>query len=227
MTDSNLYLPPHVTQRTDVPGWNHRCWAAVGAWEALAVSGGTVKVTPETFVRKAGGGSGSKPGSGTERDIVKGLSTLGLDSQIITVRYGDISERIATERRAVFAVATAYSEWPVALDCMNGTAGDDVNHMVGLVPGVRDGKVRVMNPLCKEYQWVPVRDVERAATAYNRAQGRPGIRLVRVARPVPAALDDLRKQIVALTEERDALRDYVAEVRRLGQDLLEVEVPRK
>lgn len=225
--DSTLYLPPHVTQRTDEPGWNHRCWAAVGAWEALAASGGTVKVTPEEFARKVGGGSGRKPGSGTERDIAAGLGSLGLDAQIITVRFGDISDRVATERRAVFAVATDYSEWPVALDCMGGTAGPDVNHMVGLVPGVKEGKVRVMNPLCKEYQWVPVRDVERAAAAYNRAQGRPGIRLVRVVRPVPAVLDDLRKRIVELTEERDALRDYVAEVRRLGQDLLEVEVPKR
>lgn len=228
MTD--LYLPPHVTQRTGSPCQFSNCWAAVGAWQARGASGGTVKVTPEEFRQRAGGGSGRpNPATGCktgfETDLVKGLGVLGLNVSRLDLAFSDLRARVEDPRRALFAVAVDYSEWPQALDCMRGEAGPDVNHMVGIVPGMKANKVTVMNPLCADYQEIALPALATAAIRFAREHGRDYIRLVRVLRPIPADLDGLRRENADLRERNAELRDHIAAVRRSLLDTIQIEVP--
>lgn len=225
-----FYLPPHVTQRTGSACQFSNCWCAVGAWQARGASGGTVKVSPEEFRVKAGGGSG-RPNpetgcrTGFETDIVRGLGSLGLSVSRLDIAFSDLRARVETPRRALFAIAVDYSEWPEPLDCMRGVAGPDVNHMVGIVPGLKNGKVTVMNPLCEEYQEIALPALATAAIRFAREHGRDFLRLVRVARPVPADMDGVRRQNAELKEQNEELRDYIATLRRNLLDSLQIEVP--
>lgn len=226
-----LYLPPHIDQRTGSACQFSNCWCAVGAWQARGASGGTVRVTPEEFRQKAGGGSGRpNPATGCktgfEVDIIKGLGSLGLDSRRMDIAYSDLRDRVEKPRRALFAIAVDYSEWPQNLDCMHGIAGPDVNHMVGLVPGITNGKVTVMNPLCKDYQEIALPALANAAIRFAREHGRDYLRLVRVVRPIPADTDGLRLELARLKEEVAERDDYIAAVRRQLVDTLQTEVPR-
>lgn len=225
-------VPEHVTQRTGSPCQFSLCWGAIGAWLAGAATGDTVKVTPEEFAKKAGGGSG-RPNpvtgckTGFERDLQKGLSNLGIDSDLFSIPPADFVDRMSVERRAVFAVAVDYELWPPDQDCMNGTAGPDVDHMVGIIPGVGEkGRVRVENPLCSDYQWVSLAAVSTAARKFARDRGRAGIVVVRVQRPALTTLPADKARIAALEDLVERQADYIAASRTLAQQSLELEVPK-
>ena len=225
-------VPGFVTQRTGSPCQFSLCWAAVGAWLARAATNDTVKLTPEEFARKAGGGSGRPNATtgcktGFERDLQKGLTNLGIDSDLMTIPYPDLVDRMSHERRAVFAVAVDYELWPPDQDCMNGTAGPDVDHMVGIIPGT-DGKGRVLteNPLCGDYQRVSLAAISTAARKFGRDRGRPGVVVVRVLRPRLTGLPADKARIADLEDLVDRQADYIAASRTLAQQSLELEVPK-
>lgn len=214
MTD--WFVPPHVTQRTGSPCQFSLCWAAVGAWLASAATDGSVTLTPEEFARKAGGGSGRPNEStgcktGFEVDLRKGLSNLGIESALFTVPFADLADRLTPDRRAVFAVAVDYSAWPRDKDCMNGMAGPDVDHMVGIIPGTdAQGRVKVMNPLCEDYQRVALADVSGASRKFARERSRDGIIVVRVMRQMPRGLPEDKARIAELKAENENLRDRIS-----------------
>jgi hypothetical protein len=227
-----FYRPAHVTQRTGSRCQFSLCWAAVGSWLASAASGGATTVTPEDFARKAGGGSG-KPNAttgcktGFEVDLQKGLSNLGLDSDILTIPYASFLERMAPERRHVFAVAVDYSLWPPEQDCMNGTAGPDVDHMVGIIPGKDTrGRVEAMNPLCGDYQKVSLAAISTAARKFGRERSREGIVVVRVARPKVGGLPADKARIADLEDLVQRQADYIEATITLFQRGIEIPVPR-
>ena len=225
-----LYVPDHVTQRTGSPCQFSLCWATVLAWLAGGATGGTVKLTPEEAARRAGGGSGApNPETGCktgfEVDLQRGLNILGIDNEDITIPFSDLRQRMKNPRRAIFAVAVDYELWPQDKDCMNGTAVD-VNHMVGLIPGIDNkGRITVMNPLCEDYQQVPIDAVQRAAAAFSRKRKRKGILVVRVDRPKVQGLPADKERIADLEDEIEALRDWVAGARMSLQEALDVPVP--
>lgn len=224
-------IPEFVTQRTGSPCQFSLCWAAIGAWLARAASGNTVKVTPEEFARKAGGGSGRPNATtgcktGFETDLRKGLSNLGIDSDLFTIPYRDFADRMKVERRAVFAVAVDYELWPPEQDCMNGTAGPDVDHMVGIIPGVGEkGGVQVENPLCADYQRVNLMAISTAARKFGRDRGRPGVIVVRVQRPKVFGSGD-KVRIAELEDLVERQSDHIAAASALFTEGLELEVPK-
>ena len=226
----DFHHPRHVTQRTGSRCQFSLCWGAVGAWLADAASGGTARLTPEEFAHKAGGGSGApNPATGCktgfERDLQRGLSTLALDADLFAVPYSDFRDRMAHPRRAVFAVAVDYEKWPAEKDCMNGTAVD-VNHMVGIIPGVDEkGRLSVMNPLCGDYQLVRLSEVQTAAAAFSRARSRDGIVVCRVARPKLQGLPEDKARIADLEDLVERQGDYIASARRTFQAGLELPEP--
>jgi hypothetical protein len=226
----DFHVPDHVTQRTGSQCQFSLCWGAVGAWEAAAASGSTVKVTPEEFARKAGGGSGApNPATGCktgfERDLQRGLNNLGLDNDLFMIPFADFRDRMSRPRREVFAVAVDYEKWPAEKDCMNGSAVD-VNHMVGYICGVDDkGRIRVMNPLCDDYQLVRLSELQVAASSFARARSREGILVSRVARPKIAGLPADKARIADLEDLVERQGDYIATARRTFQDGLELPVP--
>lgn len=230
MTDYRI--PGFVTQRTGSACQFSLCWAAIGAWLARAATNDTVQLTPEEFARKAGGGSG-RPNpttgckTGFERDLQKGLTNLGIDSDLFTIPFADFTDRMKPERRAVFAVAVDYELWPPDQDCMNGTVGPAVDHMVGIIPGV-DGKGRVQteNPLCTDYQRVSLGAISTAARKFGRDRGRSGVMVVRVLRPMPSSLPTDKERIARLEDLVERQADYIAASRTLAQQSLELEVPR-
>lgn len=225
-------VPPFVTQRTGSACQFSLCWAAIGAWLAGAATGGTVSLSPEDFARKAGGGSGRPNATtgcrtGFERDLQKGLANLGIDSSLLTVPYRDFAERMKVERRAVFAVAVDYELWPPEQDCMNGVVGPDVDHMVGIIPGIGDhAAVQVENPLCDGYQRVSLAALGTAARRFGRARGRNGVMLVRVQRPKATSLTADRARIADLEDLVERQADYIAAASALFSDGIELEVPR-
>lgn len=225
-------IPDFVTQRTGSACQFSLCWAAIGAWLAGAATNGTVKLTPEEFARKAGGGSGRPNATtgcktGFERDLQKGLTNLGIDSDLFSIPMTDFADRMKPERRAVFAVAVDYEIWPPEQDCMNGTAGPDVDHMVGIIPGIGDkGRVQVENPLCDDYQRVSLAAVSTAARKFARDRGRGGIVVVRVQRPRVTSLPADKERIADLEDLVERQADYIAASRTLAQQSLELEVPK-
>jgi len=215
MTD--WFLPRHVTQRTGTPCQFSNCWAAIGAWCHHAATGGTASVTPEEFKAAAGGGSGGKNkvtgcSKGLETDIIAGLRKLGIDQAKLVrgVSVADAKKIFSQERRAVYAVATDYDVWPVAKDCMNGTAGPDVNHMVGVICG--GTMLTIENPLCTDYQQVGIDKVLAAANKYAKQNGRSGLTLIRVPRPIPVTAVGDKRRIVELEAELQNAREDLIEV---------------
>lgn len=225
-------IPEFVTQRTGSPCQFSLCWGAIGAWLARAATGDAVRLTPEEFAKKAGGGSGRpNPATGCrtgfERDLQKGLSNIGIDSDLFSIPFSDFSDRMTPERRAVFAVAVDYELWPPDQDCMNGTAGPDVDHMVGIIPGIGEkARVQVENPLCSDYQRVSLAAISTAARKFARDRGRSGIVVVRVQRPAPTSLPADKARIASLEDLVERQADYIAASRTLAQQSLELEVPR-
>ena len=224
--------PEFVTQRTGSACQFSLCWAAVGAWMAGAASGNTVKITPEEFAKKAGGGSG-RPNAvtgcktGFERDLQRGLSNLGIDSAMLTIPYRDLVARMSVERRAVFALAVDYELWPPEQDCMNGTAGPDVDHMVGIIPGVGEkGGVQVENPLCTDYQRVNLMAISTAARKFGRDRGRSGVVVVRVQRPKLQGLPADKERILELEDLVERQADWIAAASALFTEGIELEVPK-
>lgn len=225
---SRYYIPRHVTQRdpSDPRAMSH-CWGACGACCLDAATDGTAKVTAKEFAKMAGGGSGRKTGSGTQEDIVQGLDRYGVHADILNVSPSDLKRMLSTPRRAIFAIATAYEAWPPSLDCMHGEAGPDVNHEVVVIPGATDGKVPVMNPLCFEYQDVPVDDVVQAAAKYAKEQSHSrSIQVVRVYRQKPTGAIADKARIAELEDQLSQWEEYAATVRRLAGDILDVAVPK-
>lgn len=219
------YLPPHVTQRTGSKCQFSNCWCALGSWLHRAATGGLASVTPEEFRIVAGGGSGRKNPltgciSGTEQDIVKGLTKLGVKAEIVKLPPQAALARMSTERRAVWGIATDYDAWPEAKDCMNGVAGPDVNHAVGFIGGT---PTNVMNPLCGDYQQLKPARVLAAAQKYATNNGRSTIWMIRVARPLPvglpadqARIDELETQ---LQEAEDLITTAATQAEQLFKNL--------
>lgn len=224
-----FYQPRHVSQRdpADPRQFSH-CWAACGAWLLDGATDGASRVDAQTFARMAGGGSGRITGSGTQEDIVQGLNRYGVHSDIIDIPAASMTTILSTPRRAIFAIATAYEAWPPALDCMNGTAGPDVNHEVGAIPGVdAAGMLQVMNPLCEEYQSVPLADVIHAAQKYAREQGHSRtLQVVRVFRQKPAGAVSDRARIADMQDQLDQWQEYSATARALAGRIMDLPVPK-
>lgn len=223
---SDWFVPRPVTQRDpkDPQALSH-CWSAVGSWQLAAATDGASRVTAKAFAAAAGGGSGRKPGSGTQEDIVTGLAHYGVRGAIVRLDRQDAAELLGTDRRAVWAVATAYEKWPKALDCMGGTAGPDVNHAVGVIGGA---PLQVMNPLCVGvYQTLPLATLLDAAFRYAAEQGhRRTIEVVRVYRQRPTGAIADKARIADLEDTIAEWQQYAAQVRRLANDILDVPVPK-
>lgn len=214
------YVPPHITQRTGSKCQFSLCWATIGAWLHRAATGGTASLTPEEFAKAAGGGTGGKNQTtgcdkGLERDLLRGLDNLGVRSKILKVSRARALEILSVERRNIFAVSVDYDAWPKAKDCMNGTAGPDVNHMVGIIGGA---KPQIENPLCTDYQEVSLPAVLAAAGKYASNNGRQSIWLVRVARPIPASLPADQKRIAELEGQLANAFDAMAEIASLNSE---------
>jgi hypothetical protein len=208
-----FYVPKHVTQRTGSTCQFSNCWAAVGAWLHGAATAGLAAITPEAFRIQAGGGSG-RPNpttgchSGFETDMVEGLAHLGVHARILKVGFEQAKAILSQERRAIFGIAVDYDAWPKGADCMNGVAGPDVNHMVGIIGG---RPITVMNPLCLDYQAVGLLAVLRAAQKYSTQSGRDGIWLTRVLRPVPVTAPPDEARIAELEAQVADRDDAIAE----------------
>lgn len=202
------FIPDHVTQQDGSRCAGSNCWAAVGAWLYAAATGGAGKLTPTEFRQMAGGGSGRAGASGCrsgfEGDLVKGLDKLGVKSSILELRTTEAVKLLATERRAVFALATDYELWPEGKDCLDGDF--DGNHMVGLIAG---RPVKVMNPLCDHYQAVNLNAILAAADKFARDHGRNRVLVVRVKRPLPAGLAEdkalIETQRAVIEEHEEAM----------------------
>lgn len=222
---SGWYVPKPVTQRdsTDPQAFSH-CWSAVGAWQLAAATDGAAKVTAKAFAKAAGGGSGRRTGSGTQEDIRDGLAHYGVKADLVRLSRDDAANILGTDRRAVWAVATAYEAWPVAKDCMAGTA-EDVNHEVGVIGGKPP---TVMNPLCQgEYQTVTLQTLLEAAFRYAREQGHRGyIEVVRVYRQKPTGAIADKARIAELEDDIARWQEYAATVRGLAGDILDVATPK-
>lgn len=220
------YRPQHVTQRTDHPCWSSLCWDAVGAWLVDGATLGAVQLAPGRFAELAGGGSGKRIGcglrAGTERDLVAGVRALGLAARIVDVSRAQARRLLSTRRPQLYAIATDYELWPADGDCMVGDPGPDTNHAIGWDPGTARA---VMNPLCRAYQAVDLADVLRAASAYQRQQGRDGIRLVSVIRPVPESLPADLRRIASLERELAEADERDAMVRQHAAAILELVEP--
>ena len=220
------FVPKPVTQRdpADPKQFSH-CWAAVGAWQLAAATDGASRVTAKEFAKAAGGGSGRKSGSGTQEDIVAGLEHYGVKASIVRMDRPTAATILGSDRRAVWAVATAYEEWPVGKDCMAGVANDDVNHEVGVIGGKPP---QVMNPLCVgEYQTVTLQTLLEAAFRYATEQGhRRYIEVVRVYRQKPTGAIADKARIADLEDTIARWEEYAATVRGLANDILDVPVPR-
>lgn len=226
---SAFYLPRHVSQRDpgDPRQFSH-CWAASGAWMLDGATDGASRVDAQAFAKQAGGGSGRRTGSGTHEDIVQGLNRYGVKADILDVPVSDMRAILSTERRAIFSLSTAYEAWPVALDCMGGTAGPDVNHEIGVICGVDDkGTVDVMNPLCEEYQRVPLDDVIRAAAKYAKEQGHSRLlNVVRVYRQRPTSTVADRALIASQRDQLDQWQEYQVTVRQHAHAILDTPAPK-
>ena len=221
----NWYKPRHVTQRdpTDPKQFSH-CWAAVGAWGVDGATNGASRITAKEFARAAGGGSGRKAGSGTQEDILKGLDHYGVKARILRLRVADLQEILSAERRGIFAIPTDYDIWPAGKDCMRGEAGPDVNHEVGVIGGATLG---IMNPLCDDYQSIPLATLMQAAAKYARQQGHSGIiEVVRVLRQEPPENDAAKKLIAQQRDKLDAWQEYHAATRELLEELQSIKPPK-
>ena len=202
------FIPDHVTQQDGSRCAGSNCWAAVGAWLYAAATGGAGKLTPTEFRQMAGGGSGRAGASGCrsgfEGDLVKGLDKLGVKSSILELRTTEAVKLLATERRAVFALATDYELWPEGKDCLDGDF--DGNHMVGVIGSAPP---RVMNPLCQRYQRIGMDALMAAADKFARDHGRNRVLVVRVKRPLPAGLAEdkalIETQRAVIEEHEEAM----------------------
>lgn len=221
------YIPPHITQRTGDRCQFSNCWAATGAWMHRAATGGTAKVSPEDFKKAAGGGSGNpnpvtRCGTGNESDLVRGLGRLGVRGALLRVSWAQARDILSAPRRAVYGIAVDYDAWPAAKDCMNGTAGPDVNHMVGIITGETP---MVMNPLCTDYQDVDVEVIVNAAQKLSRQNGREGIYLTRVLRPVPENTEECERKVADLEAVVDEQREILAQVLTLANEIRSLTLP--
>lgn len=224
MTD--WFVPKPITQRdaTDLLQFSH-CWAAVGAWLLAAATDGASKVTGKAFAKAAGGGSGRKPGSGTQEDIVAGLAHFGVKAAIVRMDHAGAAELLGSDRRAVWGVATDYDVWPTPKDCMNGVVGPDVNHEVGVIGG---RPVKAMNPLCVgDYQSITLQTLLEASFKYARQQGHSRyIEVVRVYRQKPTVKVANRARIAELEDTLARWDEYAVAVRGLAGDILDIPVPK-
>lgn len=192
-----------------------------------AATGGTAKVSPEEFKKAAGGGSGNpnpvtRCGTGNESDLIRGLGRLGVRASLLRVSWAQARDILSSSRRAVYGIAVDYDAWPPAKDCMNGTAGPDVNHMVGVIGGETP---MVMNPLCDDYQDVDVHAIVEAANKLSRQNSREGIYLTRVLRPVPASIEDCERKVADLEAVVDEQRDILAQVLTLANEIRSLTLP--
>lgn len=219
------YVPKPVTQRdpSDPQQFSH-CWAAVGAWQLAAATDGASKVTAKAFAKAAGGGSGRKTGSGTQEDIVNGLAHYGVKADIIDLPVGDATRILGRERRAVWAVATDYDVWPSGKDCMRGEAGPDVNHEVGVIGG---DPPTIMNPLCDDYQNIPLATLIQAAAKYARQNGHSRtLQVVRVMRQQPTSNIGDKATIAEQQDLIDRWQEYGSATRALANRILDLPVPK-
>lgn len=211
---SAWYVPKHVTQQDGSKCAGSNCWAAVGAWLYAGATGGTAKLTPTDFRQMAGGGSGSRDESGCrsgfEGDIVKGLDRLGVKAGSLELEAVDARVLLSEDRRALFAVATDYELWPESADCLRGTFTG--NHMVGLIAGPT---LKVMNPLCGDYQVVNVLRVLAAAEKFARDHGRNRILIVRAPRPLPQGLAEDKATIARLEGVIEDQQEAMASARSM------------
>lgn len=218
---SAYYVPKHVTQQDGSKCAGSNCWAAVGAWLYAGATGGVGQLTPTDFRRMAGGGSGradeSGCRSGFEGDITKGLDRLGVKAFTMELQAVDAREVLNAERRSLFAVATDYELWPAEKDCLRGTF--DGNHMVGMIAGTT---LKVMNPLCDDYQTVGLLRVLAAAEKFARDHGRSRIVLVRVPRPLPSGLAEDRATLAAQAARIAELEEAATEARSLSLQAAQV-----
>jgi hypothetical protein len=213
-TMSAFYLPRHVTQRNpaDPLAMSH-CWAACGAWMLDAATDGASRVSAREFAKAAGGGSGRNTGSGTQEDICNGLNHYGVSSALLRIPVADARALLMTERRAVYALATAYELWPVGKDCLRTEAGPDVNHEVGVIGG---DPPNIMNPLCLDYQSIPLGTLIDAAARYAKENGHSRtLEIVRVYRQKPAGLIADKLRIADLEDQIAAQADWIAQARAL------------
>lgn len=222
---TSFHQPRHVTQRDpkDPRQFSH-CWAACGAWLLDAATDGASRVVAKEFARAAGGGSGRKTGSGTQEDIVNGLNHYGVKADLIDMPVGSATSILGRERRAVFAIATDYDVWPSGKDCMRGEVGPDVNHEVGVIPG---DPPQVMNPLCDDYQTVPLATIIQAAAKYARQNGHSRtLQVVRVLRQKPTGLIADKARLAEQQDLIDQWQEYGSATRSLANRILDIPVPR-
>lgn len=207
------YEPKPVIQLDGSKCQGANCWAASGAWQLSAATGGAAVITPTVFRQRAGGGSGKANDagcpSGFEVDLVAGLDKMGVRSSIIRVTEARARRILSTERAAAFAVATDYEVWPE--DQKAAAPGFDGNHMVGVIPGLGAAKrVQVMNPLASAYQRIDLEVLLDAAVKFSKEHARGGlIWLVRIYRPevVPDGASDDRKALALARRTIEELRD--------------------
>ena len=225
---TTYYEPAAVTQRDySDPKWASHCWSAVGSWLIRAATDGTAKVDPKDFAKSAGGGSGRTPGAGTQEDILLGLDHYGVKATIVRMNRQDATMILGSERRAVFAVATDYDQWPESESCQRTPIGPDVNHEIGIICGTPP---KVMNPLCTggDYQSIPLATVLDAAFKYARQQGhRNLIEVVRVYRQRPAQNSVADRALIAdLRDQLDQWQEYASQVRQHASAILDVATPK-
>lgn len=203
------YVPEHVPQMDGSPCQVANCWAAAGSWLAAAATGGTVRISPTDFRKRAGGGSGNKGpsgcASGFEEDVAAGLRALGIQCSLLKLPIADARRLIEKDRRGVYSIAVDYEVFGPGVKCQDSFEG---NHMLGIIGG---RPTRSMDPLCPDYKPLGVTVLLDAAGKFSRDHHRGlTIWLVKVQRPIPQGLPADQKLIEIQRARIEALEDGIS-----------------
>jgi hypothetical protein len=187
-----LYLPKPIGQLTaknpDAYQYAHfDCWATTGAWLEDGATAGATHLAPAA-IRHAAGKDRLGPandGAGGLEDIRTALATYGTTFQLQTITAAAAKAQLALYDGRLYGIPVHMDEWPSGKSCRPDFTG---RHMIGVVPGMSPAKlVRVMDPLCNRWTFVPLDGLITAMLGYAEHHTsdtpRGSVRLGHVWRP--------------------------------------------
>ena len=168
-----LLVPPPRNQFSEdaPPGYRFHgsdCWATVGAWLGHGATHGEHRPSAPAIRKAAGKERG--PGPGNVINIHDALAALGISCRKLMPYPADDFLKIIRDPHdtRLLAVATDFRRWPEDKKCQPDFDGE---HMVGVIPGGGPHGIRVMNPLCADYERVFGEEIVRAAGQYASDHG--------------------------------------------------------
>lgn len=168
--NQNGNWPARLPKRYPYPHYD--CWVRVASWTIDGATEGKMILSPWAIRELAGTYSGNPAvdGPGGAEDVERAIRAAGIPYDARTMPVDEARRILSTRTPGQFLwLATDFASWPDNKRCGSDFRG---RHAVGAIPGVTPrGKVKVMNPLCNVYRFVPLEAVLASMVRYGRDHG--------------------------------------------------------